>query len=75
MKVTTKGQVTIPARIRGFLGILPHADVDFQIRKGQVVLTAVKSTAKADRDRFAGVRGILSGKLTTEEWMKATRGD
>jgi len=38
MKVTTKGQVTIPAPIRRHLGITPHADVDFRIRDDQVVL-------------------------------------
>lgn len=75
MKVTTKGQVTIPARIRGYLGLRPHADVDFQVRRGQVVLVAARRAANTGREKFAGVRGILGGKLTTAQWMKATRGD
>lgn len=74
MKVTAKGQVTIPARIRRYLGLRPHADVDFQVRKGQVVLVAAKQTAKTGRGKFASVRGILGGKLTTGQWMKVTRG-
>lgn len=75
MKVTTKGQVTIPARIRGYLGIRPHTDVDFLIRDGQVVLTKTTATTATDQGRFAGMRGMLNGKLTTDQWMQATRGD
>ena len=29
MRVTTKGQVTIPAEIREKAGLLPHTDVEF----------------------------------------------
>ncbi|OGV88340.1 MAG: hypothetical protein A3K19_28920 [Lentisphaerae bacterium RIFOXYB12_FULL_65_16] len=75
MRVTTKGQVTIPARIRGYLGIQPHADVDFQIRKGLVVLVKAGQARKAGRTKFESMRGILAGRLTTDQWMKATRGD
>ncbi len=74
MKVTTKGQVTIPARIRGFLGITPHTDVDFEIAGGRVVLVKSKP-GQAPRTRFTAMRGILKGPRTTHEWMKATRGD
>ena len=74
MKVTTKGQVTIPVRIRDYLGISPHADVDFRIMGGMVVL--VKPDAdQAESGRFLSMRGILKGKLTTQKWMQVTRGD
>jgi AbrB family looped-hinge helix DNA binding protein len=36
MKITTKGQVTIPQDIRERLGLLPHTQVDFEVR-GDVV--------------------------------------
>ncbi len=74
MKVTTKGQVTIPARIREYLGIAPHSDVDFRIAEGTVVLVKQKKH-RGDRGRFAELRGILRGTRTTREWMRATRGD
>ena len=32
MKITTKGQVTIPQDIRERLGLLPHTEVDFEVR-------------------------------------------
>lgn len=75
MKVTTKGQVTIPVRIRGYLGIVPPAEVDFAVLGGQVVLTKATEPTENGRGRFASMRGIASGRLTTDEWMKATRGD
>lgn len=30
MRITSKGQVTIPAEIREQAGLLPHTEVDFQ---------------------------------------------
>jgi AbrB family looped-hinge helix DNA binding protein len=74
MKVTTKGQVTIPVSIRDYLGILPHAQVDFRITNGSVVL--VRADAKTgDSGRFSTLRGVLKGKRTTAEWMRDTRGN
>ncbi len=72
MKVTTKGQVTIPARIREYLGIAPHSDVDFRIAKGVVVLVKQKKR-KGDSGRFSELRGVLRGGRTTREWMRETR--
>jgi antitoxin PrlF len=72
MKVTTKGQVTIPARIREYLGIAPHSDVDFQIREGAVVLIK-HDPIDAHSARFNALRGVLKGQRTTAEWMRATR--
>ena len=74
MKVTTKGQVTIPMRIRKFLKIAPHSEVDFYIDNGAVVL--VKHSKKdSTNNKFDALRGILKDTYTTNEWMHATRGD
>jgi AbrB family looped-hinge helix DNA binding protein len=74
MKVTTKGQVTIPARIREYLGIAPHSDVDFRISGGTVVLVKHEETDEPGA-KFAALRGVLKGTRTTREWMRATRGN
>ena len=74
MKVTTKGQVTIPARIREYLNIAPKSDVDFRISGGSVLLVKHESTDKSG-GRFTALRGVLKGTRTTSEWMRATRGD
>ena len=74
MKVTTKGQVTIPARIREYLDIAPHSHVDFRISRGAVVLVRHEDTKEPGR-KFAELRGVLKGTRTTQEWMQATRGN
>lgn len=75
MKVTTKGQVTIPAHIRTYLGITPHSEVDFQIAGERVLLVRLEAAAGKTSSRFARLRGTLKGKHTTDDWMRATRGD
>jgi len=74
MRVTTKGQVTIPQHIREKLGITPATEVDFLEQKGRVYL--VKKTGKrvASR-RFRKLRGVGTVKMTTSEIMALTRGD
>ncbi len=73
MKVTSKGQVTIPARIREYLGIAPHADVEFRIKSGAVVLLK-HEVPRGTQSRFSDLRGILKGTHTTQQWMRETRG-
>ncbi|MDA0578076.1 MAG: AbrB/MazE/SpoVT family DNA-binding domain-containing protein [Verrucomicrobia bacterium] len=74
MKVTTKGQVTIPARIREYLDIAPHSNVAFLISGDAVVLVKDDTPGKR-RGRFAALRGVLKGTRTTQAWMRATRGN
>lgn len=38
MKITSKGQVTIPQRFRLKFGLLPHSEVAFEEIDGRVVL-------------------------------------
>jgi len=74
MRVTTKGQVTIPQHIREKLGITPATEVDFLEQKGRVYL--VKKTGKtAASQRFRKLRGVGTVKMTTSEIMALTRGD
>ena len=40
MRVTTKGQVTIPQHIREKLGITPATEVDFVEEEGRIFLPA-----------------------------------
>jgi AbrB family looped-hinge helix DNA binding protein len=42
MRVTTKGQVTIPQHIREKLGITPATEVDFIEEKGRIFLGKAK---------------------------------
>jgi len=74
MRVTTKGQVTIPQDIREKLGITPATEVDFVEEKGRVFLVKRKGTKAATR-KFAKLRGIATVKMTTDEIMALTRAD
>ena len=74
MRVTTKGQVTIPQEIREKLGITPAVEIDFLEEKGRVYL--VKRAGKPKKShKFRGLRGIANVKMTTDEIMALTRGD
>lgn len=73
MRVTTKGQVTIPQEIREKLKISPSTEVDFIEEKSRIYL--VKREGKAGKNRrFKKLRGIADVKMTTDEIMALTRG-
>jgi AbrB family looped-hinge helix DNA binding protein len=74
MRVTIKGQVTIPQEIREKLGITPAVEVDFIEEKGRVYLVKSKGKPKKTH-RFSQLRGIANVKMTTDEIMALTRGD
>jgi len=74
MRVTTKGQVTIPQHIREKLGISPTTEVDFIEEEGRIVLVKQKGGKAATR-RFAKLRGAATVTMTTDEIMALTRSD
>jgi len=74
MKVTTKGQVTIPLHVRKALGIEPHSEVDFE-KTEDGGFRLIKIQVKKPESRFARLRGIATRKMTTDEIMTMTRGD
>ncbi len=74
MRVTKKGQVTIPQHIREKLGITPATEVDFIEEKGRVFLVKRKGKKAATR-KFAKLRGTATVKMTTDEIMALTRAD
>ena len=74
MKVTSKGQVTIPQEFRERYGLLPDTEVEF-VADGET-LRIVKSRDTGGRgDRMIRrMRGRGKGKLSTDEMMVLTRG-
>ncbi len=75
-QVTTKGQVTIPKRVREYLGISPGTGVEFDVNtKGDVLLRKAGRPSKRVRSRFAAIRGTATVRLRTEEILALTRGE
>lgn len=77
--LTSKGQVTIPKRIRDALQLQPGTPVEFAVNAaGEVVIHAARM-ARAPRrraaDRFDAVRGKADVRWRTDELMKLLRSD
>jgi len=71
MRVTTKGQVTIPRHIREKLGIIPQTDIDFKEEKGKFYIVKTSKTKRTNN--FKKFRGIASSQMTTDEILRLTR--
>lgn len=71
MRVTQKGQVTIPLEVRRALGIHPGSDVQFRIEEQGVRLVVDPERVA---EEIAGLRGAGSGELSTDEILALTRG-
>ena len=78
MRVTEKGQVTIPKSIRDKLGIVPGSEVDF-VDEGGAVHLVRKEARERDAASFARALDRLAGTidldgLSTDEYMLMIRG-
>lgn len=75
MRVTSKGQVTIPLEIRRKMGIGAHSEVEFVMERDTVILRPTKGTATRGKLLVEALRGRASVKMTTDEIMALTRGE
>ncbi len=75
MKITTKGQVTIPREVREKLGLLPHSEVEFIVEGNTVLLKKVESSESRGKRVVEGLRGRATVRMTTDEIMALTRGE
>ena len=71
MRVTTKGQVTIPRNVREKLGIVPQTNIDFLEDKGRFYI--VKTTKTKRTNKFNKFRGLATSRMSTDEILKLTR--
>ncbi len=81
MRVTSKGQVTIPRDLRQLAGIEPNSDVLFGIENGKITIQPRDSKAENDNrkrlDRFLQTLKALEGTgnpgMSAEDVMALTR--
>ena len=76
MRITSKGQVTIPVEIRERLGLLPNSEVDFEVEGNAVRIRRARGRRRRGRGRsiVAHLRGKATTGMTTDEIMALTRG-
>ena len=73
MRITSKGQVTIPKTIRDQTGLKPHTEFEFRVEDDRVILEKVDRTFVRDEMLIDHMRGAATISLTTDEIMRLTR--
>lgn len=74
MRITSKGQVTIPIEIREHLGLLPHTEVRFEVEGNAVrIIREEKSVGGRGPRLLERMRGRATSGMSTEEIMALTR--
>jgi AbrB family looped-hinge helix DNA binding protein len=74
MRITSRGQVTIPIEIREKMGFLPHTEVKFKIAGNTVFLERVESPSRRSRHLINQMHRKTTVKMTTDEILGLTRG-
>ena len=64
MKITSKGQVTIPQDIRERLGLHPHTEVEFAVEHGRAVVRKKKGGLSRGEQLVRQLRERGAGKMT-----------
>lgn len=75
MRITAKGQVTIPIEIRERLGFLPHTEVKFEVEGDTVRLRKADGGSDGRGARLVRrMRGSASVDMSTDEILALMRG-
>ncbi len=75
MRITSKGQVTIPAEIREKAGLLPNTEVEFAMERGKVVIKKAAGSGRRGRQLLEAMKGKGTVRMTTDQIMALTRGE
>jgi len=75
MRITSKGQVTIPAEIRQKAGLLPDTEVEFELVRGKVVIRKAAGSSRRGQRLVAAMRGRGAVRMSTDQIMALTRGE
>ncbi|MFA5181905.1 MAG: AbrB/MazE/SpoVT family DNA-binding domain-containing protein [Syntrophales bacterium] len=74
MRVTSKGQVTIPQLIREQMGFLPDTEIEFCVNEGRVYLRKLEEKRNRGRRMVERMRGRATTSMSTDEIMALMRG-
>jgi len=78
MRITSKGQVTIPQAVREQAGLLPQTEVEFVVEREGVRIVRARRARRPSRgtqvvERLRRSAGHVS--MSTDEIMALTRGE
>ena len=74
MRITSKGQLTIPREIRLRLGLQPGTEVELDVVENTVRIRKVAGHPGRGREVVDRFRGRAATRLTTDQILTLTRG-
>ena len=76
LRITSKGQVTIPIELRHRLGLVPETEVEFELDGDALRIRKAVATRGVSRGAavVAHLRGRGDVRMTTDEILALTRG-
>jgi AbrB family looped-hinge helix DNA binding protein len=75
MRITSKGQVTIPIEIRERMGFLPNTEVRFEVEGSAVRIIRDEKAGGRGQRLLERMRGRATSGMSTEELMALTRSE
>lgn len=76
MRISAKGQLTIPIAVREAAGLMPETDVDVVYEDGVVKVVRSNGNSKTRGERLVEhMRGRGDFKMSTDEIMALMRGE
>ncbi len=75
MKITTKGQVTIPQNLRQRYGLLPDTEVVFESVAEGILLRPAAEGDAAIGERLDASTGRAAVAISTDDILRMTRGE
>ena len=73
MRITSKGQVTIPQFIRQRLGLFANTEVEFTLDGDSVRIRKARDSRARGQGLVSRLRGAAGPGLTTDQIMALTR--
>lgn len=75
MKITSKGQVTIPIEVREKMGFFPNSEVEFVVQGKVVILQKDTGSKEYGKKIIERMRGRATIPISTDDIMALTRGE
>lgn len=75
MRMTSRGQVTVPPALRKRFGLTPHTEVIFEDVNGKLVLHAAHNHSLGTQRRLHRILGRATADMGLDEILRLTRGE